>query len=172
MKYDFTSVIERKGKDALAVDILPNMFGMKDKVEVREGLDYIPMWVADMNFPALPKITEAIIERAKHPTYGYFMTRDEYYDGIIKWHEERNHVTGLKKEHIGYENGVLGGVASALHAVCSSGDNVLVHAPTYIGFTGTLNNNGYHIIHSPLKMDKEGIWRMDFEDMEEKILSL
>ena len=97
MKYDFTSVIERKGKDALAVDILPNMFGMKDKVEVREGLDYIPMWVADMNFPALPKITEAIIERAKHPTYGYFMTRDEYYDGIIKWHEERNHVTGLKK---------------------------------------------------------------------------
>lgn len=35
MKYDFTSVIERKGKDALAVDILPNMFGMKDKVEVR-----------------------------------------------------------------------------------------------------------------------------------------
>ena len=63
MKYDFTSIIERKGKDALAVDILPNMFGMKDKVEVREGLDYIPMWVADMNFPALPKITEAIIER-------------------------------------------------------------------------------------------------------------
>ena len=47
---------------------------------------------------------------------------------------------------------------------------VLVHAPTYIGFTGTLNNNGYHIIHSPLKKDEEGIWRMDFEDMEEKIV--
>ena len=169
MKYDFTSIIDRKGKDALAVDILPNMLGPGKKVEVREGLDYIPMWVADMNFPALPKITEAIIERAKHPTYGYFITRDEYYNSIIKWHEERNHVTGLKKEHIGYENGVLGGVASALHAVCSQGDNVLVHAPTYIGFTGTLNNNGYHIIHSPLKKDEEGIWRMDFEDMDAKI---
>ena len=106
MKYDFTSIIDRKGKDALAVDILPNMLGPGKKVEVREGLDYIPMWVADMNFPALPKITEAIIERAKHPTYGYFITRDEYYNSIIKWHEERNHVTGLKKEHIGYENGV------------------------------------------------------------------
>lgn len=68
MKYDFTSIIDRKGKDALAVDILPNMLGPGKKVEVREGLDYIPMWVADMNFPALPKITEAIIERAKHPT--------------------------------------------------------------------------------------------------------
>ena len=170
MKYDFTSIIDRKGKDALAVDILPNMLGPGNKVEVREGMDYIPMWIADMNFPALPKITEAIIERAKHPTYGYFITRDEYYNSIIKWHEEQNHVTGLKKEHIGYENGVLGGVASVLHAVCSQGDNVLVHAPTYIGFTGTLNNNGYHIIHSPLKKDEEGIWRMDFEDMEEKIV--
>ena len=124
MKYDFTSVIERKGKDALAVDILPNMFGMKDKVEVREGLDYIPIVGCRYEFPALPKITEAIIERDKTPDLWIFMTRDEYYDGIIKWHEERNHVTGLKKEHIGYENGVLGGVASALHAVCSSGDNV------------------------------------------------
>ena len=27
MKYDFTSIIDRKGKDALAVDILPNMLG-------------------------------------------------------------------------------------------------------------------------------------------------
>ena len=162
MKYDFTSIIDRKGKDALAVDILPNMLGPGKKVEVREGMDYIPMWVADMNFPALPKITEAIIERAKHPTYGYFITRDEYYNSIIKWHEERNHVTGLKKEHIGYENGVLGGVASALHTVCSQGDNVLVHAPTYIGFTGTLNNNGYHIIHSPLKRMKRasGGWTL------------
>ena len=68
------------------------------------------------------------------------------------------------------KNGVLGGVASALHVLCSQGDHVLVHAPTYIGFTGTLTNNGYHIIHSNLKKDDNDIWRMDFEDMEEKIV--
>ncbi len=98
--------------------------GPKNPIQVRDGLDMIPMWIADMNFPALPTITEAIIERAKHPTYGYFKTRDEYFDSIIRWHETRNHVTGLEKEHIGYENGVLGGVASALHVLCSQGDNV------------------------------------------------
>lgn len=170
MKYDFTSIIDRKGKDAIAVDVLPNLLGPNNPIQVRDGLDMIPMWIADMNFPALPTITEAIIERAKHPTYGYFKTRDEYFDSIIRWHEVRNHVTGIEKEHIGYENGVLGGVASALHVLCSQGDHVLVHAPTYIGFTGTLNNNGYHIVHSNLKKDEEGIWRMDFEDMEEKIV--
>ena len=45
-----------------------------------------------------------------------------------------------------------------------------MHSPTYIGFTNCLTNNGYHIIHSPLRKDAQGIWRMDFEDMEEKIV--
>ena len=68
MKYDFTTIIDRKGKDALAVDILPNSFGIGEEIEVRDGLDCIPMWVADMNFATVPTVTEAIIERAKHPT--------------------------------------------------------------------------------------------------------
>lgn len=170
MKYDFTTIIDRKGKDALAVDILPNSFGIGEKIEVRDGFDCIPMWVADMNFATAPTVTEAIIERAKHPTYGYFATSQEYYNKIIEWQERQNKVTGLEKEHIGYENGVLGGVASALHTLCSQGDPILVHAPTYIGFTKTLKNNGYNIVYSALKKDDKGIWRMDFEDMEEKIV--
>mgnify|MGYP000646336623 CR=1 FL=1 len=67
MKYDFTSIIDRKGKDAIAVDVLPNLLGPNNPIQVRDGLDMIPMWIADMNFPALPTITEAIVERAKHP---------------------------------------------------------------------------------------------------------
>lgn len=170
MKYDFVSIIDRKGKDALAVDLLPMFLEGENPVKVREGFDMIPMWVADMNFPVLPTITDAIIERAKHPTFGYFEIRDEYYDSIIRWQEIRNGVKGIKKEYIGYENGVLGGVATTLHVFCSQGDSVLVHAPTYIGFTNVLKNNGYNIVHSYLKKDEEGIWRMDFEDMERKIV--
>ena len=44
--------------------------------------------------PTVPTIPEAIIERAKHPAYGYFSTRKEYLDSVIKWHETRNDVTG------------------------------------------------------------------------------
>ena len=53
--------------------------------------------------------------------------------------------------------------------MCSRGDKVLLHSPTYIGFTGSLENNGYKIVHSPLVQDENGIWRMDFDDMEKKI---
>ena len=70
----------------------------------KEGFDIIPMWVADMNFPTVPTIPEAIIERAKHPAYGYFAPREEYFQSIIDWQTKRNGVTGLTKEHIGYES--------------------------------------------------------------------
>ena len=85
------------------------------------------------------------------------------------WQETRNHVTGLTKECIGYENGVLGGLVSALNAFAAPGDSVLVHSPTYIGFTGSITNAGYKIVLSELKRDAEGIWRMDYDDMDEKI---
>lgn len=168
MKYDFTSIMDRVGKDAMAVEALGKS-PMAPKPP-KEGFDIIPMWVADMNFPTVPTIPEAIIERTKHPAYGYFAPRQEYFDSIIKWHETRNGVTGLTPECIGYENGVLGGVISAMNVYCSKGDNVLVHKPTYIGFTNCLTNNGYHIVHSDLVKDENGVWRMDFDDMEKKIV--
>ena len=174
MQYDFTSILDRRGKDAIAVDApeRADCFGAEyfSKAKLRPGFDRIPMWVADMNFPTVPTIPEAIIERAKHPAYGYFAPRDEYYSEIIRWQETRNGVTGLTKENIGYENGVLGGVVSALNVICSKGDSVLLHSPTYIGFTGALSNNGYNMVLSPLVPDDKGIWRMDLADMEKKIV--
>ena len=168
MKYDFTSIMDRHNKDAIAVDGLGSMPGFTPS-KPKEGFDIIPMWVADMNFPTVPTITEAIIERAKHPAFGYFQATDEYYNSIIRWHEKRNGVVGLTKDCIGYENGVLGGVISALTSFAAPGDAVLVHSPTYIGFTMSISNNGYKIVHSPLVKDENGVWRMDYEDMDMKL---
>ena len=170
MKYDFTSIMDRHGKDAIAVDGVGSMPGFAPDLP-KEGFDIIPMWIADMNFPTVPTVPEAMIARAKHPAYGYFSPPEEYFNSIIQWHRVRNGVTGMTKEHIGYENGVLGGVVSALNVMCSRGDNVLLHSPTYIGFTNSLTNNGYNIIHSPLVKDENGVWRMDFEDMEKKLVA-
>lgn len=164
MKYDFTGILERKGDDAIALD------GAADFCEegILPGFDIIPMWVADMNFPTCPSILEAIAGRAAKPHFGYFTPKEEYYNGIIRWQETRNGVKGLTQECIGYENSVLGGVATALATLCSKGDKVLVHSPVYIGFTGVLENNGYHAVHTPLKKDENGVWRMDFADIEQK----
>ena len=166
MKYDFTSLLDRRGKDALAVDGLGSGFAPSAP---KEGFDAIPMWVADMNFATVPTVQQEVIARMQHPAFGYYSPTREYYDSIIQWQAKRNGVTGLEAKHIGYENGVLGGVVSALNCVCSRGDKVLVHSPTYIGFTRSLKNNGYDIVHSPLVQDEQGVWRMDFADMEKHL---
>lgn len=164
MKYDFTSIIDRHDKDAVAVDKIPI-----PGVEVKEGFDIIPMWVADMNFATVPTVQEEMIKRINHPCFGYFPAREEYFSSIIEWQEKRHGITGLTPECIAYENGVLGGVVATLNALCSRGDKVLIHTPTYIGFTKVMKANGYDIVHSHLVQDAEGIWRMDFEDMETKL---
>lgn len=168
MKYDFKTKMERGGNDAIALDSLGQP-GFAPGLP-KKGFDAIPMWVADMNFPVLPAIQDAMIQRVRHPAFGYFSPRDEYYDGIIRWQEIRHGLKGLRLQNIRYENGVLGGVISALNVFCSKGDKILLQSPTYIGFTGSLENNGYKIILNPMKIDSQGVWRIDFDDMERKIV--
>lgn len=166
MTYDFTTIMDRRGQDALCVDALGTP-GVPEPPE--EGFDVIPMWIADMNFPTLPAVQEAICTRVNQPHFGYFEPRDEYFARIIAWQRDRNGVEGLRPEHIGYENGVLGGLVSTIQAFAAPGDAVLVHSPTYIGFTNSIENAGFRIVHSPLVLDEDGVWRMDYEDMDRKL---
>jgi cystathionine beta-lyase len=167
MKYDFVSIMDRRGKDALAIDALGNGWAPGAP---KGKFDAIPMWVADMNFPTVPTVCEAIRERIEHAAFGYFDPRDEYFDSIIKWQTTRNGARGLEREHIGYENGVLGGMLSAMGTFCSRGDSILLNSPVYMGFMGSITNAGYKIVTSPLVLDDSGVWRLDLEDMERKIV--
>ncbi|MBQ9420306.1 MAG: aminotransferase class I/II-fold pyridoxal phosphate-dependent enzyme [Lachnospiraceae bacterium] len=170
MRFDFDTMMERHGMDSIAVDAIGAAVDFAKAPEApKEGFDAIPMWVADMNFPTVPTIPEAIIKRTQHPAYGYFAPTDEYFSSIIRWHHLRNGVEGLKPEHIGYENGVLGCVASAMQAFTSPGEKFLMHSPTYIGFTHVLEDNGRTAELSPLVKDADGIWRMDYEDMDRRL---
>lgn len=163
MKYDFETAVDRFGKDSISANIIPW------NVTPDEGFSRIPMWCADMSFVAAPPVMKAINKRLEFQSFGYFELSDEYFDSIISWQSRRNGVQGLMKEHIGYENGVLGGVSSAIQALSASGDKILLHSPTYIGFTRVLNDIGRTAVHSPLVRDEHGVWRMDYADMDRKI---
>jgi len=163
-KYDFTTVLNRRGQDCIAANICPI-----EGVTTREGFDEIPLWVADMSFPTAPAILEAMRRRLDFPNLGYYSTPDLWYDAIIRWQQRRNGVQGLGREHIGYENGVLGGVSAAVQLLTRPGEPILLHSPTYIGFTHVLETLGRKIVHSELKRDENGVWRMDYADMERKL---
>lgn len=164
MKFDFEHALDRRGKDAIAVEVIPF-----ENAEIREGFSRIPMWVADMNFATAPSIPEAVIERTSHPAYGYFNPRQEYFDCIAEWQRKRNGVTELPQEAVGYENGVLGCLATALHTFTQPGDPVLFLSPVYIGFLGTMQATDRKVIRSELVLDENDVWRIDYEDLERKI---
>ena len=149
MKYDFTSIIDRRGMDSIAVDGIGHKVWGNEPAAPKEGFDSIPMWVADL--------------------YGYFLPRDEYYQSIINWQTKRNGFAGLKRDYIGYENGVHGCVTSAVQTLSAPGDRILLHSPTYVGFRADVEGLGRKSVYSPLKRDENGVWRMDYEDMDRKL---
>ena len=168
MKYDFTTMPDRKGKDALAIDGIGQKGWGFNPLPPREGFSFIPMWVADMNFATAPSVTDAIARRVSHPIFGYFFPTDEYYDSIIRWQSAFGH-TGLTKKEIGYENGVHGFVSSAVHVLTQPGDKILLHSPVYVGYRSDVEGLGRQSVYSELVKDENGIYRMDFEDMDQKI---
>lgn len=167
--FDFETFVDRKGKDARAFDELETLLG-KDTPKTLPGFSQIPMWIADMNFATCPSIVEAIEGRLDHPLFGYFTPRPEYYEAISNWQKNSFGISDLAQDKIEPEVNVLGGITSALRVTSPVGSKILLHALTYIGFTKTLFNNGYRPVLSYLKKDDDGVWRMDFDDMEQLIV--
>ena len=50
--YNFDSLLQRRGSDSTKWDALERDFGRND---------LMPFWVADMDFPVLPEIVEALL---------------------------------------------------------------------------------------------------------------
>ena len=170
MKYDFTSIIDRRGFDSIAVDAVYGSDGSWAPRAPKGDFDVIPMWIVDMSFKTAPCVVDAIKKRLEHHIFGYLSPYDRYYNAIINWQKERNGINYIEKKHIGYLNGVLGGVVAAANIFCPKGGNILLHSPTYVGFKHSLIDNGYNLVYSSLVLDEKGIFRMDFEDMERKIV--
>lgn len=166
MKFDFTTIIDRKGKDSKSYDGIGNS-GAPDKP--KDGFETIPMWVSDMDFAVSPSIQKALEDRISHPIYGYFNIPDKFYDSIIYWHKARKNTNDIEKKHITHDNELLGGLVSALKTLNKKGDSILLHRPTFIGFIDILSSLGYEIVLSDLVADQNGIYRMDYEDMDKKI---
>ena len=74
MTYDFETVLDRRGTNSVAADVIP----FDEKPD--EGFDPIPMWIADMAYPVAPPVLEAMRRRLELPTLGYYRLSDEYFE--------------------------------------------------------------------------------------------
>ena len=155
MKYDFDCVHSRKGTCSAKWDAVEVIFGSDD---------VIPMWVADMDFPAAQPIVDALRERAEHPFYGYTQPGDECINAII---DRMDLVFGWKieKEWIVLTPGVIPALNVAIRALARPGDEIILQEPVYYPFFPSVKQSGCQVVTNELKL-VNGRYEMDYEDLE------
>ena len=126
--------------------------------------DIIPMWVADMDFPAAPCIIDALRRRVDHGIFGYTLVPESYYSAIINWFDRR-HNWHIKRDWILYTSGVVPAISAVIKALCDPGDNVLVQTPVYNCFFSSIRNNGCKALESPL-IYADNTYQIDWENFE------
>ncbi|MDR2456648.1 MAG: pyridoxal phosphate-dependent aminotransferase [Deltaproteobacteria bacterium] len=160
MPYDFDEVIPRRGTNSIKYDFARER-GMP------EGL--LPMWVADMDFRAPREVIERLVEAAAHGIFGYSAAKEDYYQSLGRWFERR-YGYAVNKSWVVKVPGVVFALATAIKAYTEPGEAVIIQNPVYYPFTGCVRENGRKLVDSPL-ICQDGRYRMDFEDLERKIVS-
>ena len=151
-KYDFESVIERKGTASLKWDLFD---------------DDVPMWVADMDFKVAPAIEEAISQRAKHPVYGYTIVPDDLFGAYIGWWDRR-YGFKMSRENMAYSIGVMPSISSMIRCLTDVGDNIVIQTPVYHVFFYVIEDNDRNVLENEL-IYENGEYKIDFDDLDRKL---
>jgi cysteine-S-conjugate beta-lyase len=158
MRYDFDAPFERQGTLSLKWDYCPRTYGLHD---------VIPMWVADMDFPAPQPVVDALQARAAHPAYGYASTPSGFWDAAVEWLRDR-HAWDVHHAWMARSPGVVPALSLCVTAFTQPGDKVVVQPPVYYPFFSAVENNGRRIVRNPLVVEG-GRFRMDLDDLERTI---
>jgi len=157
MKYDFDTVIERRGSGDVMHDSLFSCWGRDD---------LLPMWVADMGFPVLPEIVEALQKRLEHPVFGYTVPPKGYWETIVQWIKD-HHQWEVKKEWMKFIPGIVKGIGLVTNFFSNPGDKVIIMPPVYHPFRITPQGNGRKVVFSPLTLKEDGYYDIDFDNLEQ-----
>ena len=155
-KHNFDQIIERRGTDSIKWSEYPE--------------DVIPMWVADSDFAAPAPVVEALSERVGHPLYGY---ADDNTKPVID-HAARHWMRtrfgwDAPKGNTAFAPGVITSVCMAIQAFTRPGENVVTLSPSYPPLIHKPRQNGRNSLASPMRLDENGRYSIDFDDLEAKL---
>jgi cysteine-S-conjugate beta-lyase len=156
----FDTITDRRKTGSLKWDGLQSRYGVS-------GDDYLPLWVADMDFQAPPAVVQALVRRAEHGIYGYPSNLEAYREAICRW-LLRRHEWRIQPEWIVSSPGVVSAVNLVIRAFTQRGDGVVIQPPVYFPFFRGVEDNGCRVLLNPLGWDGER-YRIDFADLDQKL---
>jgi cystathionine beta-lyase len=157
MKYNFDEIINRENTNSVKLEFRKEYFGDQN---------VIPMWVADMDFATPKFIRVAIIERAKHPVYGYTVRGKEFKNSIISWMKKR-HNWDINEEWIVFSPGIVPAVNIATLAYSEKYENIILQPPVYHPFFSAVKDHERGLLENNL-VYRDNKYFIDFEDFEAK----
>lgn len=92
-----------------------------------QGGDYLPMWVADMDFVSPPPLIEAVERRLKHGVFGYGVYPEEAAEAVIS-HYRKKYSAEIQREWIVWIPSVMPGANLACR---TAGGSILYNTPMY-----------------------------------------
>ena len=157
MKFNFDEIILRENTNCYKYDYREKFFGTQDLQ---------PMWVADMDFATPPFITEAVIQRARHPVYGYTFRNKGFYEAISGWMSKR-FSWNIDNDWISFSPGVVPAINLCVQCFTNPGDGIIVQSPVYFPFFSAVTHHGRKLLNNQL-IEKDNKYQIDFEDFEKK----
>lgn len=158
MKYNFDEIIDRRNTSCVKFDAVAERLGRND---------FIPLWVADMDFLSPPCVIEALRKRVEHGIFGYTFPSPQYYRSIIDWLEKRHCLT-VKKECLTFVPGIVKGIAFALDEFTEKGDKVIIQPPVYHPFRIITEGLERQVVTNPLVLEN-GRYRMDVDGLKKTV---
>lgn len=158
MKYNFDEIIDRRNTSCVKFDAVAERLGRND---------FIPLWVADMDFLSPPCVIEALRKRVEHGIFGYTFPSPEYYRSIIDWLQKRHCLT-VKKECLTFVPGIVKGIAFALDEFTEKGDKVIIQPPVYHPFRIITEGLERQVVTNPLVLEN-GRYRMDVDGLKKTV---
>ena len=137
-----------------------------DRAVMNEG--GIPLWVADMDFPCAPAITEALKKRAEHPCFGY-SSQNPADEQALRGFWQRRHGVTIQAGQTLMLPCVITGLKTCVRAFTQPGDAVAIFTPVYGPFYQAIEKNGRRVARVPLIMDGQRRYQMNLEGMEEAL---
>ena len=154
---NFDKIVDRKKTASVKYDLRKAYFGKAD---------VLPMWVADMDFETPDFVRDAILERAKHPIYGYSIREDEYYQSIVGW-LKRRHNWEIQKEWVVHSPGIVPALNFSVQTFTEPGDGIIVQPPVYFPFFMAIADHERKQLENQLLYDGHS-YRINFEEFEQQ----
>lgn len=150
MQYNFDRMTDRSGTNSMKWNIAGNE---------------LPMWVADMDFPAPPAVQEALQKRLSHGIFGYSVIPDEWSQAYIDWWEIRHDIR-FNCTDLLFSPGVLPTICTAIRELTKEGDDIVVLSPVYHCFYDCIRSNHRIVKECPL-ICEDHAYRINFHLLEE-----